>query len=443
MVSGSRVTWLSVTLLGLGFMALLLIVGVTFNLAERSQSQFDTSLSTQELSAAAVELRYGLQAAESAQRGYIASGNEIYLAPYGTAKALALRKLQKLTTLLEPGQRDGAATQRLVMLINSKIEEMDTTIALKRERKDEEALSVFRSNRGKAIMDEANVFIASMIRNANARLTENVDAQKNGLFRLRRIILTSAVLIVVVVTSTYVMIVGVVRYLRRARDVTAALNSDLETRVKNRTAELSAARDRAEILLLEVNHRVSNSLALVAAMVGMQSRATTSTDTQEALAEAQTRINAVALVHKELYVSGEVQSVALDGFLSSLLRQLEISMRDAGHQASLKQTIAALSLPTDKSVSLGIITSEWVTNAFKYAYPSGGGEIRVTLKRIGDGPAELLVEDDGVGRKLDQRPQGTGLGTKLVKAMASTLGGSIEYSERRPGTTAKLTLPIT
>jgi two-component sensor histidine kinase len=91
---------------------------------------------------------------------------------------------------------------------------------------------------------------------------------------------------------------------------------------------------------------------------------------------------------------------------------------------------------------LGIILTEWVTNAFRYAYPSGVGEIRVRLFYQGDGLAQVSVEDDGVGFAATAAPQGTGLGSKLVTAMAASLGGTVEYLNRNPGTEARMVLPL-
>jgi two-component sensor histidine kinase len=202
--------------------------------------------------------------------------------------------------------------------------------------------------------------------------------------------------------------------------------------------EVRAARDRAEVLLSEVNHRVANSLSVVASLVGLQEKAVTDEAARIALGETKARIFAISLVHKSLYTSGDVRYVALDEYLRSLLGHLEASMRSQGHGAFLAQELEPIQLRTDASVSLGVVVTEWITNAFKYAYPGGTGEIRVALRGAGDGQAELSIADDGIGRNNGQSPQGTGLGTRIVNAMAISMGAHIEYAERNPGTLAKL-----
>jgi two-component sensor histidine kinase len=99
-------------------------------------------------------------------------------------------------------------------------------------------------------------------------------------------------------------------------------------------------------------------------------------------------------------------------------------------------------MPTDASINLGVVVAEWVTNAFKYAYPDWRGEVRVRLRRLPDGRGELAVEDDGIGRSDAGPAKGTGLGTRLVKAMAGTMGAEIEYAAGRPGTMARLVFPL-
>jgi two-component sensor histidine kinase/CHASE3 domain sensor protein len=436
-----RVRLSSTALLMIGFFFLVLIVAMTFRLAQRTQEELAAGILARDVATAAVELRSGLLAAESSQRGFLANGNEIYLAPFSTAKTRSFRQLDTLKDLLAPDASAQKVLERLDTLVHEKFVELDQTIALKREGRNEEAMVILRSNRGKALMDEANVFLSSIVRRANDALAVNFAEQNRGLQQLSQIILFAAVCILLVVAATLWVIRGFVRSLRRAQDELTAVNAGLEKRIELRTVELTAARDRAEVLLAEVNHRVANSLTLIASMVGMQARTSTSAETRAALSETQSRISAVAVVHKKLYTSGDVETVALGEFLPSLLQQLETSMRESGHESFLKPDIAAMSLSTDKSISLGIIAAEWVTNAFKYAYPDGKGEIRVTLTQAEGGMAELRVEDDGVGRATDPVVKGTGLGTKLVSALASSLGGRVDYETGQQGTSARLSLP--
>ncbi len=205
--------------------------------------------------------------------------------------------------------------------------------------------------------------------------------------------------------------------------------------------EVARARDRAELLLAEVNHRVANSLALAASMVQLQAKGTTSEEARHALQETQARITAIALVHQRLYTSGDVRQVALDEYLAGLLDHLAAMMRSEGYGAALVRSLEPIALMTDASVNLGIVVTEWVVNAFKYAYPNGAGEIRVRLARRADGQVELSVEDDGVGRGAGVA-NGTGLGTRIVKAVAATLRAEVAYLAGNPGTIARLIFPL-
>ena len=204
-----------------------------------------------------------------------------------------------------------------------------------------------------------------------------------------------------------------------------------------RTAQLTEARDHAELLVTEVNHRVANSLALVASLVRLQSNLITDQPSKEALKETEARILAVASVHKRLYSGDNSRFVDLQEYLSSVLDNVEVSMRGQGHVASLRYELEPLKLKTDWSINLGVIVTEWVTNAFKYAYPDKPGEVRVRLRRLADDKAELSVEDDGVGR-TDGPSKGTGLGTRIVNAMARSIGGDVEYVAAGGGTIARL-----
>jgi two-component sensor histidine kinase len=192
--------------------------------------------------------------------------------------------------------------------------------------------------------------------------------------------------------------------------------------------QMRAARDRAEILLNEVNHRVANSLSLVAGLVRMQAKSLDDCAVKAALEEVQGRISAIAGVHRRLYTSADVRHVEISGYLASLLEELEATMKASGHSSTVRLTADPTNVQTDKAVSIGVMITELVTNAFKYAYPEDRtGEIRVGFRQIEPGKVNLTVADDGIGWSGLGVPKGTGLGSRIVSATARSLGSTIEY----------------
>lgn len=207
-------------------------------------------------------------------------------------------------------------------------------------------------------------------------------------------------------------------------------------------AAVREQRDRAEVLLREVNHRVSNSLSLVAALVRMQSSTLSDPGAVAALKETQARINAIAGIHRRLYTSDDVRVVEVGSYVKNLVAEMETAMRDEAQPPRIAVAVDEMNIPTDKAVSLGVIVTELLTNAFKYAYPGDRkGEIRLSLHRDAD-EARLVVEDDGVGRQVSGQAAGTGLGTQIVNAMAQTLRATIDHDPSHKGTRVVIRFPI-
>ena len=242
------------------------------------------------------------------------------------------------------------------------------------------------------------------------------------------------------------VIATIYRYTRDialTRDQLQVLSNDLEQRVQERTSDLAKARDKAEVLLTEVNHRVANSLALVSSLVRLQASRMSDPVTRGALGEVQSRIDAISEVHRHLYKSGDARFVEVDSYVAMLLDNIQGSMRSQSVNVSIRYDLDKLKLKPDASINLGVIVTEWVTNSFKYAYPDHQGEVRVSLKKTAGRQVELVVEDDGVGSREGSAPQGSGLGSRIVKAMAQMLGADVEYFARQPGFGARaaFTLP--
>ena len=215
----------------------------------------------------------------------------------------------------------------------------------------------------------------------------------------------------------------------------------LERQTARAEADLRASNARLEALLAEVNHRVANSLQLVTAMVRLQSSALDDPAARAALEDTQHRISAIAQVHRRLYTGGEVESVDMQEYLATLIQELSATWSTPASPRELTLAAEPLRLPTDRAVSLGVIVTELVSNACKYAYPGASGQVRVALTREGDERFHLTVEDDGVGIG-DAPPQGTGVGTKLIRAMALSLNSVVEYDRAFRGTRATLAAAV-
>ncbi|MFC3714505.1 sensor histidine kinase [Sphingoaurantiacus capsulatus] len=214
---------------------------------------------------------------------------------------------------------------------------------------------------------------------------------------------------------------------------------DLQRQKAAAEREVIEAKDRAEMLLREVNHRVANSLALVSSLVHLQANALSDRAARDALRETQSRISAIAGVHRRLYNSDDIRQVEMDAYLTSLVEELSGAMADEGRWR-LRLDVEPIAIGTDRAVSLGVIVTELVTNAFKYAYPAGEeGEVRVKLSRADAEQVTLVVEDDGVGWTGKGEVKGSGLGSKIINAMAATLRAPVRYDPDAAGTRVSLT----
>ncbi len=205
-------------------------------------------------------------------------------------------------------------------------------------------------------------------------------------------------------------------------------------------AEIAAARDRAESLLAEVNHRVANSLALVSSFAHLQAAQMPEGEGRDAVMDLKRRIVAVGQVHRRLYTSQDVHRVGMGAYLRGLVEELRISLADEGSVSEIRLEVQDLELPTDRAIAMGVILSELVTNAGKYAYPSGqGGPVSVSLKSV-DGGFRLEVADMGIGIG-DGAPKGSGLGRRIILAMSKTLKARLSYQPGAPGTRVWLDFP--
>ena len=219
------------------------------------------------------------------------------------------------------------------------------------------------------------------------------------------------------------------RVLLSIQDVTDARASDLETD--------ALIRDKA-VLVQEMQHRIANSLQIIASVLFQGVRKLGSDESRDHLRDAHQRIMSVAAVQRQLSGS-TLGDVELRGYFTDLGRSIGDSMIHDHNQLRLTAIVDDSIANSGKAVSLGLIVTELVINALKHAFPHDGeGQIRVDYHARGDGWI-LSVCDDGVGMPTNAEDAKPGLGTGIIKALATQLGAEIEIKDAKPGVRVSIT----
>ncbi len=191
------------------------------------------------------------------------------------------------------------------------------------------------------------------------------------------------------------------------------------------------------ILLQELQHRVANSLQIIASVILQSARRTQSDETRLHLKDAHSRVMSVAALQQQLAASrlGEVE---LAPYFVQLCKSIGASMIHDPERLTLSVEADDSSATADVSVSLGLVVTELVINALKHAFPGGrSGAIRVGYESH-DGNWTLTVADDGVGMPKDAASATPGLGTSIVEALARQLHAQIHVEDQNPGTRVSL-----
>lgn len=216
-------------------------------------------------------------------------------------------------------------------------------------------------------------------------------------------------------------------------DMAASIERN-DQELQQRNARLNQLIDDKEMLVREMNHRIKNSLQLVSSMVGLQLGNVSDASARSSLIAAQTRVATIAKVHERLYAGARLDRVDVALFLSELCRDLAQTLGVDDRGGALVVKSIDVSLPPDKAIPLGLITTELVTNAVKHGRNDGPPRTEVLLFRT-EKPGELClsIEDDGPGLPPDFNAQ-SGLGLKVIRALAAQLGGELELERLSRGT---------
>ena len=187
------------------------------------------------------------------------------------------------------------------------------------------------------------------------------------------------------------------------------------------------------VLLQELQHRVANSLQIIASVLMQSARKVQSDETKAHLHDAHQRVMSVAALQRQLAASS-ADDVALKPYFTTLCKSIGASMIRDHDQLSLDVSVDDSVTNPDMSVSLGLIVTELVINSLKHAFPEERkGKINVDYKSHGPNWT-LSVNDDGIGMPRDAASAKAGLGTSIIQALSAQLNAVIRIADANPGT---------
>lgn len=202
---------------------------------------------------------------------------------------------------------------------------------------------------------------------------------------------------------------------------------NLDSKVENRTLELSKLLESKELLLKEIHHRVKNNLSLTINFIKLQKYKIEDSTTKNILTDIENRIYTMALLHTKLYESENLDLIHLNKYISELVFDIASSY-DSINEAEILLNIEDIVLNIDYALPCGLIINETVTNAFKYAFKNKKGKLTIVMQQVND-EYILKISDNGEGIPPDMDlHHAQSLGLRLVYLIATTqLNGTIEH----------------
>lgn len=230
-------------------------------------------------------------------------------------------------------------------------------------------------------------------------------------------------------------------------DMKATHKSGLIRELREEQARLAQSLAEKDVLIRELHHRVKNNLQIITSLLRLQAKAATDQTVTELLQASERRLDAMAVIHEQLYASADFREVRLEQQANLLMTNLFHAFgvgpsRIIGQVAvSARPEGGPLVLGVDQAIPAGLILNELISNSLKHAFPSDrSGSIRIEA-RSNDGKVELAVIDDGVGVPEDLAARkGKSLGLQIVEILARQLRGTWEL-KREAGTSFRLSFP--
>ena len=410
--------WMNVALLLVIAAAMFATIVLAYQTVEAERAQRRQVERTVEVLEELRQINSAALSGETGQRGYLITLDRRYLAPYQMAREQLEPSLDRVRVLLGD---DATARQ---------VELLDQIDALARAKFDEMAESVELLENGRlldarraTLTDEGVEAMERLVR----AIAEMEDIESRILAERAAEAARSEARVLPLLGALFVLLI--IAMLAGARLVGRAARAEAEA---SQAAAVSEARDRADLLARELNHRVKNLFAVILAIVQMSAR--DKPEAKEVTDSIAQRIRALLTAH-------EVSQGELERPVASLRALVETSLapyRSSKHPAEIEGP--DVMLPAKRVTPLGLVLHELTTNAVKYGAWKNRGTVHVSWTED-EGMLTLTWRESGAD--LEELPERKGFGSLLMTSAARQFGGTFERNFTKDGLQVSIVLPVT
>lgn len=251
-----------------------------------------------------------------------------------------------------------------------------------------------------------------------ARLNEKVNRQN---VVVRNLILGGLILLLCLAVLLY----SRVRLKQRNNALLLIKNREIE----EKSILVQRSLEEKETLLREIHHRVKNNLQIISSLLNIQAEKINDKNILSSIQEGQSRVQAMSLIHQNLYQSENLNNVEIENYLKQLVEYLSNMFTGKDRSISVNVEAKNIQFDVDTAIPLGLIVNELVSNAYKYAFEkNSGGQITIEIRPVDSNNYQLRVADNGVGLPQGYNPEKSdSLGLKLVKLLSKQLKGSFSF----------------
>jgi two-component sensor histidine kinase/CHASE3 domain sensor protein len=427
-------TMIALVSVGIGLLVLFAAAAAAFFFNQASNRADGLVTHTITVITEALQYQSGVQGAVIGERAFLITRDEQFLTDYENSLAAYQQARDNIRELT----RDNPAQQ--LRLDNIDIQAQHITASLKRSITEFEGSdgrageSIVRQSNVDALLADFNDMMSMLIREEQALLQTRRHEQQATDRLVGQIILGA----LAIISGLLILQLAMLREQNRAQQARntqiMALNTELEHHVAERTKELEAAKKsleeenlRVESLLRDLHHRVGNSLQLVASFLSLQANQVEGEEAKSTLRAARGRVLSIAATQRRLAMNTNHEFVAAGHFIKQIVDDLKTNL-NFEQNIEITTDVGAFDIPSRDAVTIGVLISEMVTNAVKYAFAGReSGLIHVAFHRDGQGErCVLTVDDDGVGLSSGASNPHGGLGGRIIESLVAALGGEIE-----------------